>query len=197
MPFQRPPRPWPVLASALAAAGLMLTVASCTGHITPLRPEPAPRPVAGASRPVAHVQFIPQMPFHLRSPFVLEAVRVQRPTRAGGCPAGSAALSGGPGQCFRTLGTPATITSAAVSSAASYPPAGRYAFMIGLPPADQPALKAITTSAADAHANLSITVASRTWLLPRVAQPFTGPLEIALPSRNQVGQLYRLLVSSG
>jgi hypothetical protein len=200
MPFQPPLRPWPVLASALAAAGLMLTVASCTGHITPLGPQSATRPVAGAPRPAPQrgpAQFIPQMPFHLRSPFVLDAVRVQRPARAGGCPAGSAALFGDPGQCYRKLGTPLTITSAALSSASSYPPAGRYEFMIGLPPADQPTLKAITTTAADAHAYLSITVAGRTWLLPRVLQPFTGPLEIAFPSRNQVSQLYRLLASSG
>jgi hypothetical protein len=41
MPFQRPARPLSVLASALAAAGLMLAVAGCS-HITPLGPDPAP-----------------------------------------------------------------------------------------------------------------------------------------------------------
>src|SRR6185295_17915879 len=67
MPFQPPPRPAPVLASVLAA-GLMLTAASCS-HLTPLGPA-APQP------------------HHLRSPIVLQAMRVQNPTPAGGCPAG-------------------------------------------------------------------------------------------------------------
>ena len=38
MPVQRPPRPLPVLASALAAAGLVLAAAGCS-HITPLGPD--------------------------------------------------------------------------------------------------------------------------------------------------------------
>jgi len=182
MPFQRPPRSSSVLASVLAA-GLMLTVASCS-HVTPLGP--------GASMPQPH---------HLRSPIVLEAMRSQPPTAAGGCPAGSVALSGGPGQCYRKLGTPVTITSAAVSSHLPPPPPGQpvpYGFVITVPAADQAALTAVTTTAADAHGYLSIRVADRTWLLPRVLQPFTSPhLEIAFPSRNQTRQLQRLLVPSG
>lgn len=77
MPFQPPPRLLSVLASVLAV-GLMLTVASCS-HDTPA--------------PVAHV-LTPA-----RSPFALKAVRIQPTTGAGGCPAGSVALFGGPGQC--------------------------------------------------------------------------------------------------
>jgi hypothetical protein len=50
--------------------------------------------------------------------------------------------------------------------------------------------------AADAHGHLTIGVAGRTWLLPTVLQPFTSPLEIALPSRNQTLQLHSLLVPS-
>src|SRR5689334_1407890 len=113
MPVQRRPRLPPVLASALAAAGLMLAVASCS-HLAPLGPDTAAA--------------LPQ-PHHLRSPFVLEAMRVQPPTPAGGCPAGYAALPGANpvavpagrphrvhldsalavSQCYRKTGTPVTI----------------------------------------------------------------------------------------
>ena len=183
MPFHRRPRPWPVLASVLAA-GLMLTVASCS-HIAPIGP--------AATTP---------QPRHLRSPFVLEAMRIQPPLAAGGCPAGSVALSGGPGQCYRKLGTPVTITSAAVSSHLPAPPPGQqtppHGFIITVPAAVQAALTAVTTIAANAHGYLSISVGGRTWLLPQVLQPFTGPdLEITFPSRNQVLQLHRLLIPSG
>jgi len=182
----RLPRPLPVLASALAATGIMLAVASCS-HIAPLGP--------GASMPQPH---------HLRSPFVLEAMRTQRHTPAAGCPAGSVALSGGPGQCYSKLGTPVMITSAAISSHLPTPPPGQeagpaaYGFVITLPAAELAALTAVTTTAADAHGYLSITVADRTWLLARVLQPFTSPhFEIAFPSRNQARQLYRTLAPAG
>jgi hypothetical protein len=166
------------------AAGLMLTVASCS-HITPVGP--------GATMP---------QPRHLRSPFVLEAVRVQPSSPGGGCPAGSVSLSGGPGQCYRKLGTPVTITSAAVSSHLPAPPPGQktppYGFIITVPAANQAALTAITTTAANAHGYLSISVGGRSWLLARVLQPLTSPhLEITFPSRNQVLQLHHLLVPSG
>jgi hypothetical protein len=172
-----------VVATVLAA-GLMLTVASC-GHDNPA--------------PVAHV-LTPA-----RSPFVLKAVRVQPATGAGGCPAGSAALSGGPGQCYGQLGTPVTITSAAVgpviTDALHFQ--GLYGFWIVLPAADVAALQEITATAAGAHANLAISVAGRGWLLPIPGKPFTnGQLEIfapslnnPLPSRNsQVLELHRMLV---
>jgi hypothetical protein len=177
--------PSSALASALAA-GLMLTIASCS-HITPIGP--------GADTPQPH---------HLRSPIVLAAMRSQPPTAAGGCPAGSVALSGGPAQCYRKLGMPVTITSAAVSSHLPAPPPGQEAgpamhgFVITVPAPDQAALTAVTTTAADAHGYLSISVADRTWLLPRVLRPFTSPrFEIAFPSENQALQLQRLLVPSG
>lgn len=191
MPFQRPPSPGPILACVLAA-GIVLTGAGC-GHITPLGPDagpPAapPHPVAG---PVLHP------PQHLRSPFVLQAARIVPPTRAGGCPAGSTALSRAPGVCYRKLGTPMTVTSASVSAVASFPPAGQYGFLIALPAADLPAQKAITATAADAHAGLEISADGDTWLFPQVQRPFTGPLQIILPNRNQVLLLHRLLAPSG
>ena len=183
MPIQLRPCVSSVLTSVLAA-GLMLTVASCS-HITPIGP--------GATMP---------QPRHLRSPFVLEAMRVQPSSPAGGCPAASVALSGGPGQCYRELGTPVTITSAAVSPHLPAPPPGqktpRYGFIITVPAADQAALTAVTMTAANAHGYLSISVGGRTWLLPMVLQPSTSPhFEVTFPSRNQVLQLQRLLVPSG
>jgi hypothetical protein len=104
MLFQPSPRPASVLAGALAT-GLMLTVASCS-HLTPLGP----------------TADIPQ-PHHLRSPIVLQAMRVQNPTPADGCPAHFTMLSAPgtyPGVCTRPVGTPVTITSAAVSPVSSF-----------------------------------------------------------------------------
>jgi hypothetical protein len=193
MPFQPSPRLSSVLASVLAA-GLMLTVASCS-HDTP-----APVSHVLTPAPVAHV-LTPA-----RSPFVLKAVRIQPTTGAGGCPAGSVALSGGSGQCYRQLGTPVTITSAIVgpviTDALHFQ--GLYGFWIVLHAADVAALQAITTTAADAHANLAISVAGRGWLLPIPGRPFTnGQLEVFLPSmnnslpsrNNQVLELHRILIS--
>jgi hypothetical protein len=186
MQFQPPPRLSSVLVSVLAA-GLMLTVASC-GH-----DDPAP------AAPAAHI-LTPA-----RSPFVLKAVRIQPATSATGCPAGSVALSGGPGQCYHQLGTPVKVTSAGVgpviTDALHFQ--GLYGFWIVLHAADVAALQTITTTAADAHANLAISVAGRGWLLPIPGRPFTnGQLEIflprmnnSLPSRNhQVLELHRMLV---
>lgn len=193
MPFQRPPSPGPIVA-CLLAAGIVLTGAGC-GRITPLGPDAGlhsatPHPVAGPG-PVLHP------PQHLRSPFVLQAARIVPAMRAGGCPAGSTALSRIPGACYRKLGTPVTVTSASVSAVTPFPPAGQYGFLIALPAADLPAQKAITTTAADAHAGLEISAAGDTWLFPLVQRPFTGPLQITLPHRNQVLLLHRLLAPSG
>ena len=149
MPVQRPPRSLPVLASVLAAAGIVLATVGCS-HIAPLGPDRAP------------VSLPP--PRHLGSPIVVQVMRVQPPNSTGGCPAGWAAVSlpagGGPSvtagavpvgrprrvvpqgasaspappqpsaapapaPCYRPAGTPVTITSAAVSSVLTYrPPPG-------------------------------------------------------------------------
>jgi hypothetical protein len=190
MPLQPPPRLSCVLAGLLALAGIVLTVAGCS-HLTPLGPAP------------------PQ-PSHLRSPFVLQAMRVQPPAPAGGCPAGFATLSApgtSPGACYRKLGTPVTITSAAISPVSSSrpnPPPGQqagpaqYGFTITLAAAEVPALTAVTTTAADAQGPLAISAAGRTWVLPIVGSPFTGPrLLIPLSTKNQALQLQRILASSG
>ena len=83
MPYQRPRLP-SALASMLAAVGIVLAIASCTGHITPLGPDQA------ATMPQPH---------HLRSPLILQDIRTQglagRVGQPGGCPAGWVTLSGG------------------------------------------------------------------------------------------------------
>jgi hypothetical protein len=178
------PRLPSVLTSVLAAAGIVLAVASCS-NIAPLGPS-GPSSVAPPAVP----------PPPLRSPFILEAVRIQAPASADGCPSGSVALSGGPGQCYRQLGTPVTITSAYVGSVVtgtSRIPPGQYGFWVTLPAADLPALHALTTAAYDAQGFLDISVAGQTWLLPRVRAPFTGPLEMVLPAKDQVLLLHGLL----
>jgi len=75
MPVQRPPRSLPVLASVLAAAGIVLATVGCS-RITPLGPD------AAATMPP---------PRHLGSPIIVQVMRVQPPTATGGCPAGWAA----------------------------------------------------------------------------------------------------------
>jgi hypothetical protein len=193
MSFEFRPRPASVLVGMLAA-GLVLTVAGC-GHLTPLGP------YAPAAAPP---------PSHLRSPIVLQAMRVQPPTPAGGCPARFTMISvpGNPGECARSVGTPVTITSAAVSAVSSFQPrtpSGQvvpgppvYQIMITLPAADVTAATAVVTTAYDSRGDVDFSVAGRTWALPRVLRPFRSQqLSIALPSKNQALQLHRLLVSSG
>jgi len=191
MSFEFRPRPAPVLAGLLAA-GLMLTVAGC--GLTPLGPD------AAATAPP---------PSPLRSPIVLQAMSVQPPSPAGGCPARFTMISvpGNPGECVRPLDTPVTITSAAVSPVSSFqprtpsgqasgPPA--YQIMITLPAADVTAATAVVTTAYDSRGGVDFSVAGRSWGLPLVFKPFRSQqLSIALPSKNQALQLHRLLVSSG
>jgi hypothetical protein len=204
---QHPQRPLPVLASALAAAGVVFAVAGCAGHITPLGPDQA------ATMPQPH---------HLRSPLILQDMRTQGlvpPPR--GCPAGWVTLSGGPGQpsqCYRKAGTPVTITAAAVSPVFSFRPPTppgqqqappvQYGFSITVPAADVPALAAVfptapgspgppTASAVTSATPMpAISVAGRTWILLGYSTPEGREFEVTLPSRNQALQLQRILVPS-
>jgi hypothetical protein len=192
MSFEFRPGPASVLAGLLAV-GLVLTVAGC-GQLTPLGPDaPAPAPP----------------PSHLRSPIVLQAMRVQPPAPAGGCPARFTMISvpGNPGECARPVGTRVTITSGAVSAVSSFQPrspSGQvmpgpvYQIMITLPAADVAAATAVVTTAYDSRGGVDFSVAGRTWALPMVFRPFRSQqLSVALPSRNQALRLHRLLVSSG
>ena len=207
------PCPLPVLASVLAAAGLVLTVASCS-HITPLGP---------VAMPPAR---------HLASPIIVQVMRLQPSTATGRCPAGWAAVSlpagGGPRTavtavpvgasappappppaasitCYRPAGTPVTITSAAVSSVLTYrPPPGQaagpdlYGFIVAVPGADVAAVTAVIRQAYDTGSAVGISVAGKLWQAPTVRRPFPGQqLQITLLSRNQALQLHRMLVPSG
>jgi len=202
MPFQSPPR-LPTAAASVLAAGLMLAMASCS-HLTPLGPD------AAATLPQPH---------HLRSPLVLQDMRVQQPAPVGGSPAGCVALSGEPGSCYRKTGTPVTITSAAVSPVSPFRPPTppgqqavpvQYGFWITVPAADAPALTAIFPTApvspgpptarvvTSATPIPAISVAGRTWVLVGFTTRFTDrELEVFLPSRNQALQLQRILTAPG
>ncbi len=187
MPLQFP-RSSTVLASALAAASIALTAAGCS-HLAPIGPTP------------------PQ-PRHLGSPIILQAIRDQPSTPAGGCPAGWVALSvpGAAGMCYRKLGTPVTLTSAAVSPVTSGPtgsPAGQqpgpvhasYGFAVAVPPGDVAAVTAIIRQAYNARGAVDISVAGKTWAAPQVIRPFPGrQFQIFMPSKSQALRLYRILV---
>jgi hypothetical protein len=226
MPCQPPPRSLSVLASALAAGGLVLAVAGCS-HITPLGPDPAP-----VSLPPAR---------DLGSPIIVQVMRSQPPTPTGACPAGSIALFGldpnvpraavasqrpvqaGTGStatptptamptappappagvaCYRPAGTPVTITSAAVSSVTTnrnQPGPAWYGFVVAFPTADVPALTALIRRAYDSGDAVGMSVAGKLWQAPQPRRKFLAlrAEQINLLSRNQAFQLYRLLVPSG
>jgi hypothetical protein len=218
MPFQLSPR----LASALAAAGLMLAV-GCS-HVTPLGPDPAP-----ASLPPAR---------DLGSPIIVQVMRSQPPTPAGECPPSSIGLFGlepnvprvaiasrqvqaGTGSpaapiatpatppassagvaCFSPVGTPVTITSAAVSSVTTdrnQPGSSWYEFVVAFPAADVPALTALIRQAYSSGDALGISVAGKLWQAPVPRSKFNAlrAEQINLASKTQALQLYRLLVPSG
>jgi hypothetical protein len=202
MTSQPSPRRSLIFATALAA-GVMLTVASCS-HVTPLGPDPA------ATMPQLH---------QLRSPLVLEDMRQQSAPVGGGCPAGSVELSGNAAGCYRTTGTSATITSAGVSPITSFQPPKppgqpvQYGFWITVPAADASAVTAVITPA-EAQGSSgtqgpvastvsasqlvpAISVAGHTSLLVGFTMGSTGrEVEVFLGSRNQALQFQRTLVSA-
>jgi hypothetical protein len=205
MPDRRPRRP-SALASVLAAAGIVVAVAGCSGRITPLGPDQAAT--------------VPQ-PHHLRSPLILQDVRTQGlVSPPGGCPAGWITLSGGAGACYRKTGTPVTITSAAVSPVFSFRPPTppgqqaepvQYGFSITVPAADVPALAAVLPMASGPPAppgppsasavtaatpTPTISVAGRTWILLGYGALEGREFGVTLPSRDQALQLQRILAAS-
>lgn len=143
---------------------------------------------------------------HLASAIVLQVVRVKQSPPAGSCPAGSVRLpkaagqfAGSSGQCYRRIGKPLTITSAAVTyiqqPAANQRPAN-HGLGIKVPAADNAALRAMTTKAYHSRDQLAIIAAGKTWAVPNVLSPFTGSFEIPAQSSKQALQLQRTLVPS-
>jgi hypothetical protein len=199
---------WPATAArALAAAGIVLAVAGCSG-VTPLGPDPAAT--------------LPQ-PGRLRSPVTMEAMRSQPLSPKSGCPAGWVALpvpgpAGVGSACYGQAGTPVTSTSAGVTPVSAYRPPpppgagaavpGGYAFTIVLPAADAAALTAVATMVTGPQAGTSpsspagpafaVSVAGHTWLLDEWAgQVSKARLQVIMPTRNQALQLQRLLSPPG
>ena len=223
MPVQRLSRLLSFLASALAAAGLVLAVAGCS-HITPL----------GQNRPP--VKLPPTR--NLGSPIMMQIMRGQPPTPAGRCPANSVALFGldpdaaragiarfSPAQpvpgspatptpgpmpatpppgvaCYLPVGKPVTITYAAVSSVTTnryQPGPAWYEFVVAFPTADVAALTSLIRQAYDSGDALGMSVAGKLWQAPQPRHKAAAlrAEQVNLLSRSQAFQLYRLLVPSG
>jgi hypothetical protein len=126
-------------------------------------------------------------------------MRSKPATAPGKCPAGYVALStpGYAGTCYRSVGTPVKITSAGLSQVARQPSGhgpAIYGFRV-VPNRDVAAVTALIARAYRSRDALGVIVAGKLWGAPQVAAPFPAQqMQIALPSRNQALQLYRVLV---
>jgi hypothetical protein len=229
MPLRRLPRPLSVLASALAGAGIVLAVVGC-GHITPLGPDPAPvsMPPAGVlnspiilqvmrSQPPTATGQCPAGSVDLFGLALVPRASVQ-PVLAGppapvgqvntatpaATPATNPPVSVGVA-CYVPVGSPVTITYAAVSSVATYPaPASApnepatYGFSVAFPIGDVAAVSAVTKQAYDSGDAIGMTVDGKLWQAPQPRRPSEGRgAQIVLLSKSQAVQLHRLLVPSG
>jgi hypothetical protein len=214
------------LPGALAAAGLVLAVAGCS-HVTPLGPDPGPvslpparhlgspivvqvlrsRPPTATGRcPAGSVDLFGLQPNVPRAA-VAQAV-LPRPGQGSTATAAPAATRARPATppvgvaCYRPVGTPVTVTSAAVSSVTTYrnqPGPATYGFVVAFPAADVPALTAVVRQAQDAGDATSISVGGKLWQAPQPRQKVIAlrAVQITLLSRNQAVELYHLLVPSG
>lgn len=174
--------------AGIAAMALMVACAGC-GHILPLGPAPpAPR--------------------HLASAVILQLVLSQPRSPQGRCPAGYTTLAPPftdypevPDACYRSLGKPVTITTAAVTMA--YQPAtsqqpALYGLNFALSAADAAALTAITTKAFDTRDQMTVSTAGQTWGVFMTAEPLTnGQFGILVQSENQALQLQRTIIPPG
>jgi hypothetical protein len=220
MPFQPLPRALSVLASALTAVGAVLAVAGCS-HIAPLGPDAAPAslpPARQLESPIILQVMRSQPPtpagrcpagtvdlFGLALVPRASPAQVQRagqPSRAtpGATPAAPSSVPTGVA-CYRPAGSPVTITSARVSSVATYPPPSSvpkapttYGFVVAFPAADVAAVAAVIRQAYDAGAAIGMSVAGKLWQAPQVRRLFSGRgAQITLLSKNQARQLHGLL----
>jgi hypothetical protein len=223
MPFQ-PPRPLPLLAGALTAVGVVLAAASC-GSITPLGPDPAPvsdlaspifvqvmrsqPPTTGGQCLAGSVALFgsePNVPRTVPVPVHTQLIKGSTaapapPPTPAAAPTTPPALPAGVA-CYRPVGTPVTVTSAAVSSVTIYQhqtgPAS-YGFVVAFPTADVPALTALIRQAYDSGDAVGMSVAGKLWQAPQLRRKVTAlrAEQINLFSRNQAIQLHSLLVPSG
>jgi hypothetical protein len=221
MPFQRPRRSLSVLASALAA-GIVLAVAGCS-NITPLGPHPAPvnlpptrnlgspimmqvmrsqPPTPTGECPAGSIDLFGSEPNVLRAAVATQrAVQVGTGSPATPPPAATLATPAAPSAgvaCYRPVGTPVTITSAAVSSVTTdrnQPGPAWYIFVVAFPAADVPALTALIRQAYDSGDAVGMSVAGKLWQAPQPRSEVNAlrAEQINLFSRNQASQLYRLL----
>jgi hypothetical protein len=227
MPCQRPRRLLSVLASALTGAGVVLAVPGCS-NITPLGPDPAPvslppardlgSPIImqvmrsqpptptgrcpadsialfGSEPNVPRAVVGPPVPVHSQLIQGSTATPTPKPATPPAPPAGVA--------CYRPVGTPVTITSAAVSSVTTnnrnQPGPAWYVFVVAFPATDVPALTALIRQAYDSGDALGMSAAGKLWQAPQPLRKFIAlrAEQINLLSRTQAFQLYRLLVPSG
>lgn len=218
MPCQPPPRPLSILASGLAAC-IVLAVAGCS-NITPLGRDPAPvslPPARDLGSPI-NMQIMRSQPptptgrcpagsialFGSEPNVLRAAVASSRPVQAGTGSAAAATPTAPPAgvACYRPVGTPVTIASAAVSSVTTnrnQPGPAWYVFVVAFPTADVAALTALIRQAYDSGDAVGMSVAGKLWQAPQPRRRFIAlrAEQINLLSRNQALQLYRLLVPSG
>jgi hypothetical protein len=217
MPFQLP-RPLCALASALTAAGVVLALAGCS-HVTPLGPDPAPvslPPARDLGSPIVMQIMRSQPPapagqcpagsialFGSEPDVPRTSAALAQPVRGGtATPAAASATPPPPGAgvaCYRPVGTPVTITSAALSSVTAnrnQPGPAWYEFVVAFPAADVPALTALIRQAYNAGDAVGMSVDGKLWQAPQTRRRFNAlrAEQVNLLSRNQALQLYRLLV---
>jgi hypothetical protein len=220
MPCDPLARPLSVLVSVLAAAGLVLAVAACS-NVTPLGPEPAPvslpparqlgspismqvmrsqPPTAPGKCPAGSISLFgsdPNVPRTAAAP-----VHAKLPQGSTATPIPTPPAPGVGIACFRPVGTPVTITSAAVSAVTTnrnQPGPAWYVFVVAFPAANVPALTALIRQAYSAGDALGMSVAGKLWQAPPTRRKFIAlrAEQINLLSRKQAVQLYRLLAQSG
>lgn len=225
MPCQPSRRPLPVLASVLAAAGAVLAATGCS-HLAPLGPDAAQvslppardlrspiimqvmrsQPPTPAGRcPAGSVDLFGSEPNVLRAAVAAVPAQPVQGNTATAPPAANPAAPPPPPvgvACYRPVGTPVTITSAAVSSVTTdrnHPGPASYGFVVAFPAADVPALTALIRQAYDSGDALGMSVAGRLWQSPQPRREFNAlrAEQINLLSMTQAVQLYRLLVPSG
>ena len=209
---------------ALAAAGLVLAVVGCT-QVTPLGPDPVPvslspardlgspivmqimrsqPPTPAGQCPAGSIALFGSEPDVPRTSAVSPVLA--QPVQGGtATPAAASATPPAPGTgaaCYRPVGTPVTITSAALSSVTTnrnQPGPAWYEFVVAFPAADVPALTALIQQAYTAGDAVGMSVAGQLWQAPQTRRRFNAlrAEQVNLLSRNQALQLYRLLASSG